>query len=203
MTENVFQLDPANRTLIIGDSIVAGEGADEDFGWAQHIASMIETDIVGVCGATSADIQHHLPDKNYDRILVQIGTNDARYAHAQDRTETTPAQYAANLGKIVDHFKRFDTDVEVMFLDMLFADERRTVMFKPGRSFFTSDLANIADILHQFCRKERHTFLSLKPIGTDPKCLIDGLHANDRCHRDISNLVRSAGLFTAASLALL
>ena len=192
MTDDVHQLTGDAPLLILGDSLVAGEGAEGDFGWAKQIAAQTPADIVGVCGATSADILTHLPNRAYDRVLIQIGTNDARFRHGRNATETTLAQYRDNLCQIVRHFRGLNRHVEIRFVDLLFVDETRTVLFKPDRSYFNADLQRVSAELSAFCAEHGFDRISTGDLGQEPGALTDGLHPTTASHARLATIIQEA-----------
>ena len=192
MAEDVREISKDRDVLIIGDSFVAGEGAEDGAGWAQTIASLMNADIVGVCGATSRDILNHLPNKAYARVIVQIGTNDARFRHAQNATETSVSEYRENLATLVALCQEKSATVEMVFVDLLFVDETRTVLFKPDRSYFDASLERMAGALQAFCAAKSHKMVSLQAISRCADLLSDGLHPNSLCHQDIASRVIAA-----------
>lgn len=192
MTEDVHHLTKDNPLLILGDSLVAGEGANGDLGWAQHFAVCRPADVVGVCGATSRDILAYLPPRAYDQVIVQIGTNDARFRHGRNETECLPEEYARNLAQIVEHFRRLNSAVDITFVDLLFVDERRTVLFKPDRSYFNANLRKMAAELAGFCGRKGLRLLSLANFPRRPEGLSDGLHPTTNSHERLFHLILTA-----------
>ena len=192
MTDDVHQLTSDAPLLILGDSLVAGEGAEGDFGWAKQIAAQTPADIVGVCGATSADILTHLPDRAYDQVLVQIGTNDARFRHGRNATETTLEQYRYNLCQIARHFYGRNRATRLSFVDLLFVDETRTVLFKPDRSYFNADLQRVAGALAAFCAEKDFDRIATDALPRRPDALSDGLHPTTASHAQLAAIVQDA-----------
>ena len=189
MGVDVYDIAAGRPALIVGDSLVAGEGADDGMGWAQQVAPKLNADIVGVCGATSRDILGHLPDKTYAEVVIHIGTNDARFRHGKNATETSLAEYRQNLMELVRFFRARSARVNLSFVDLLFVDEVQTVLFKPDRSYFNLSLRKVADELTAFCKTGGHTWIPLSGIDRMPANLTDGLHPTGPCHSRIAAIV--------------
>ena len=100
------------RLIFIGDSIVAGSGDDECRGWVGRVGSASRRAGVdhtpynlGIGGNTAADVLARwerevtlrLSDEIENRLVVQVGVNDAR-----DGVERPAADSARDLAAIVD-----------------------------------------------------------------------------------------------------
>ena len=195
MEQNVFDIKEGRRSLILGDSLVAGQGADRNNGWAQQFAAVINADVIGVRGATSKDILTHLPDRPYTHVFVQIGTNDARFRHLKNATECSCKQYAANLSAIVQHFRELNPDVELSFIDLLVVDEQRTVLYRADRSYFEKNLQEIRNTLSDFCMKNDLNLFSLETLEKNKEDFPDGLHPGQKIHDTIAKLVATSAQF--------
>lgn len=189
MLQTNTQQTTGRRILIIGDSLVAGEGAADSKGWAQQVAKTIGADTLGVPGATSREILNHLPSAPYDRVIVQIGTNDARYRHAKNATETSREEFYGNLDAIVRHFRAVSGAVEIVFVDLLFVEEQRTVLYRPDRSYFERDLRQAANVLAQFCEARDHRLISLRSLARGAERLTDGLHPEQTLHDEMAAMI--------------
>lgn len=189
---DIFDVKDERQTLIIGDSFIAGSGANDCFGWAQSVAQNLKADIIGKCGATSTDLLEHLPDKPYQQIIVQIGVNDARYRHEKNGCENALEEFYNALVKLVANFRARSPSVRFSFVGMLFVDEYFSVLYKPDRSYFNSDLNRFSTRLRDFCVKGDHQFISLSDIAQSAEQLSDGLHPSDSCHRQIAQLIKAA-----------
>lgn len=189
---DVFDIKDQRHALIIGDSFIAGSGARDCFGWAQSVAEDLDADIIGKCGATSTDLLVNLPNKPYQRVIVQIGVNDARFRHQKNGPENTLDDFQIGLGKLVAYFRARSSDVRFCFVSPLFVDEHFSVLYKPDRSYFNADLNRISEKLRDFCIAGEHQFISLSVISQTAEQLSDGLHPSDDCHRQIAKLVKAA-----------
>ena len=192
MDLNVVDIQDGRRCLIIGDSLVAGQGAKDNNGWAQQFAKRISADIVGIRGATSGDIIGYLPEKAYEQVIVQIGTNDARYRHAKKATETSLDQYHSNLTNIVQHFRSLNHEVQFAFMDLLLVDERKTVLYKVDRSYFDKNFQRVRKALRTFCDANKLGFVQLSDLEQNKEDFQDGLHPSQRIHDAVMNSVAHA-----------
>lgn len=191
MDLNVVDIQEGRRSLILGDSLVAGQGAKDNNGWAQQFAERINADIVGIRGATSGDIIMHLPEKAYEQVFVQIGTNDARYRHAKKATETSLDQYRSNLAAIVQQFRSLNYDVQFAFMDLLLVDERKTVLYRADRSYFDKNLQCVRQTLRNFCDTNKLGFVQLTDLEKNKEDFQDGLHPSQRVHDAVMYSVAS------------
>ena len=181
--------EPSNSILIIGDSLVAGEGADNWRGWAQRLAEIYPADIIGVCGATSGDLLEHLPAKPYGLVVVQVGTNDARFRHRKNATEVSIERYRRNLATIVAAFRARNSATQFIFVDLFYVDETRSVLFKPDRSYFARDLTDFSRALEEYALQTGLLRVALSEIRDGDVGLADGLHPSEESHRRIFHKV--------------
>lgn len=172
-----------------GDSITYGAGDSESLGWAGRLRRRVETDHatalynLGLSGETSTTLlprfEIELKSFDPDLVLIAIGTNDSLFRDgAEDKRETPPTEYRANLDTLFRLAKERTRRVFVVGL-MPAADSlvQPIQWSKTKKSYKTLILKEYDEILQESSKANGVNYIAMWEALT-PSNLADGLHPN-------------------------
>lgn len=195
--------------LVFGDSIVWGRGEQPSIGWVGRLKEVFEKQDffhvmynLGIPGDTSTDLLERFAGESASRakyvhegdafrVVLAIGTNDARCVGNPDTPETDVDTFRSNVRHLLSLAKERADDVLV--LGLLPVDESRTNPFED--TYFTMERQRQYDeVLREEAASAGVDFIPLLSVFDDTnlqRMLADGLHPSGAGYAVIADKVRN------------
>jgi len=188
--------------LIFGDSITWGIGDDKKGGWVERLKLEIlkkgfTVYNCGIGGDTTKEIKERIltefksrtsfnPDGKV-KVIISIGTNDARYLGSELKPQLTKEQFKKNIIEmynILKNEKSFNTNQDLIFIGPTTVDESITQPWKRGRYWKNDRIKEFSEIIQEICKEKDLTFLNLLEL-LEKDDILDGVHPNSIGHQKI------------------
>ena len=183
------------KLLIIGDSIVAGVGADNKFGWAQKFLDKFKAylcvDISGIGGDTIVKIltrQNNFLKKRYDLVVLEVGLNDSRFRPSLKLNEVAIKDFESGIARFVESWR--SNNVTVLIVGLTRVDESKTIPFKEDKIYRNSDINFYDTSLKAICERTMAQYLPVPALSDKDQYLSDGMHPSTKGHEQLYHTLK-------------
>lgn len=195
--------------MIFGASTVWGAW-DTAQGWVQRLRKWVDPMhkdpgfycLVYNCGVSSEstdDILKRFETETKARseedgvkaIIFHLCGNDAQFSKAKNKFKVPPKRFRENVKKLIKQAKKYCK--RVAFVASPLIDESKTNPISWNKDQFTKnkDLKIYDGIVESLCREKNVSFVRFDTKDWIKTCLApDGLHANDKGHKRICEVVK-------------
>ncbi len=183
--------------LIIGDSFIAGGGAQNNQGWAQMFKTNnpdLNVEIAGVGGDNILKVNNRLAalqDSVFDVVILGVGLNDSRYRPSLSGYEVPLEDFQQGLTAFAEFFRKRNPDVSIFFVGLTRVDESKASPYKPDKYYFNKNIEIFNAKIEATARSLGAGYIEVPYLFEEPENLSDGLHPSSRGHEILLQVISS------------
>jgi len=186
---------------IFGASITWGAYDPENGGWATMLRNYYEEKNersvynLGISGDTTEDLLKRIEIEAFARkpglIVFAIGTNDSRFLKKENKNGVPLVGFKSNLEELFNIANKF-TD-KIVFIGLLDVDDSLVGIesYEENHLYKSEFIKEYNDILKEFCKNKKISFLNVFNLLDKKKDYNDGLHPNSQGHKKLFNKIKS------------